>query len=128
MFGQAHRQLWRHKPSLVKSGGTIRNPKTATTGDNVCTDQLVSAQPGLVLQENGQPTRARIWGATIFVDRDAMARCVTMKGYHTDNGRYAKHTFKDDCTNKQQNSTFYKVGAHHQNGISEAKIKQLIGV
>ena len=26
------------------------------------------AQPGLVPQERGQMTRARIWGATVFVD------------------------------------------------------------
>ena len=31
-------------------------------------DQLVSAQPGLVPQEKGSLTRARIRGATIFVD------------------------------------------------------------
>ena len=34
----------------------------------VCTDQLVSTQPGLVPQEKGSPTRAHLWGATIFVD------------------------------------------------------------
>ena len=28
----------------------------------------MSAQPGLVPQEKGQVTRARIWGATVFVD------------------------------------------------------------
>ena len=29
------------------------------------------AQPGLVPQEKGQMTRARIWGSTIFVDYDS---------------------------------------------------------
>ena len=33
--------------------------------------------------------------------------------------------FKDDCNNKLQRLTFCGVGAHHQNGIAEAKIKQL---
>ena len=37
-------------------------------GQTVGTDQLVSAQPGLVPQERGKLTRARIWGATIFID------------------------------------------------------------
>ena len=37
-------------------------------GHMAYTDQLVSAQPGLVPQEKGSATRARIWGATIFVD------------------------------------------------------------
>ena len=54
-----------------------------------------------------------------------MARGIRVKGYHTDNGRYAEHSFKNDCANKLQNLSFCGVGAHHQNGISEAKIKQL---
>ena len=152
MFGQAHRRPWRHKTSQVSSGGTIRNPRRVKAGEKVCTDQLVSAQPGMVPQEKGSSTRARIWGATIFVDcatdwikvclmqdtsgdstleaknafeRDAMARGIKVKGYHADNGRYAEHSFKNDCANKLQNLSFCGVGAHHQNGISEAKIKQL---
>ena len=68
MFGQAHRRPWRHKTSASNVGGTIRNPKSLVPGEKVCTDQLVSAQPGLVPQEKGSLTRARIWGATIFVD------------------------------------------------------------
>ena len=68
MFGQAHRKPWRHKASARNVGGTIKNPRSATPGGKVCTDQLVSAQPGLVRQERGYPTRARIWRATIFVD------------------------------------------------------------
>ena len=34
----------------------------------IAVDQLISAQPGLVPQERGSMTRARIWTATIFVD------------------------------------------------------------
>ena len=68
MFGQAHRKPWRHKCSLTTTCGTIRRDKRAKPGSMVYTDQLVSAQPGLVPQEKGSPARARIWGATIFVD------------------------------------------------------------
>ena len=68
MFGQAHRKPWRHKCSATKDGGTSRRDKRAKPGDMVYTNQLVSAQPGLVPQEKGSPTRARIWGANIFVD------------------------------------------------------------
>ena len=68
MFEQTHNRPWRHKTSATNVGGTIRNPKSAAPGEKVCTDQLVSAQPGLVPQEKGSPTRACIWGATIFVD------------------------------------------------------------
>ena len=95
----------------------------------VYTDQLVSAQPGLVPQEKGSATRARIWGATVFVDgatyytkvhlmehatgdstleaktafeRDAMSRGVEIRGYHADNGRYAEHLFREDYKQKSQ--------------------------
>ena len=73
----------------------------------------MSAQPGLVPQEKGQMTRARIWGATVFVDyasrwikvhlmqdatgdsmleaknafeQDFMTRNVVPQNYHADNG------------------------------------------
>ena len=68
LFGQAHRRPWRHKASAASSGGTIRNPRVAAQSNKVCTNQLVSAQPGFVHQEKGSPTRARIWWATIFID------------------------------------------------------------
>ena len=152
MFGQAHRKPWRHKCSATKDGGTIRCRKRAKPGDMVYTDQLVSAQPGLVPQEKGSPTRARIWGATIFVDgqtdytkvhlmhnasgkstleakaafeQDARLRGIEIRGYHADNGRYAEHIFRDDCEQKSQALRYCGVGAHHQNGIAEAKVKQL---
>ena len=55
-------------------------------------------------------------------ERDAMSRGVSVCGYHADNGRFAEHTFKEDCNNKLQRLTFRGVGAHHQNRISECKI------
>ena len=88
--------------------------------------------------------RARIWGATDFVDyasrwvnvhlmqdamgdstleannafeRDFMTRNVVPKHYHADNGRFASNSFKEDYVRKMQNLTFCGVGAHHQNGV-----------
>ena len=58
-------------------------------------------------------------------ERNCMLSCVNPKGYHTDNGRYVENTFKQDCVNKGQHLTFCGVGAHHQNGVAESKIKQL---
>ena len=46
-------------------------------------------------------------------------------GYHADNGRYAEQVFRDDCKQKSQTLRYYGVGAYHQNGITDAKIKQL---
>ena len=112
----------------------------------------MSAHPGLVPQEKGSPTRADTWGSAILVDaatewikiclmqdssddstleaknafeRDAMSRRVSVGSYHADNGRCAKHTFKDDFNNKLQQLTFCRVGVHHKNRNTEAKIKQL---
>ena len=92
-------------------------------------------------------TRARIWGATIFVDyasrwvkvhimqyatgdsmleaknafeRDCMTRNVVPKHYHADNGRLSENSFKGDCVRKMQNLTFCGVGAHHQNEKSSS--------
>ena len=89
--------------------------------------QIVSTQPGLVPQEKGQMTRARIWGATVFVyyasrwvkihlmqdatgdltleakngfEQDCMTRNVEPKHYHADNGRFAENSFKEDCVKK----------------------------
>jgi hypothetical protein len=115
-------------------------------------DQIVSAQPGLVPQEKGQLTRARIWGCTVSVDyatslvdvvlmRDLSGhstlqakqefkdKCatkgVTIKHYHADNGRFAEPAWKEDCKAMGQKLTFCGVGAHHQNVNVERKIKDL---
>ena len=60
MFGQAHRKPWRHKCFAIKDGFTIRRNKNAKPRYVVYTDQLMFAWPGLVAQEKGAPTRARI--------------------------------------------------------------------
>ena len=78
-------------------------------------------------------TRARIWGATAFVDyasrwvkvnlmqdatgestleaknafeKDCMTRNVVPKHYHADNGRFSENSFKEYCVSKMQNLTF----------------------
>ena len=68
LFGQAHfRPCW-HKSSTTSTGGVLRSADITKTGQRVGTDQIVSDQPGIVPQEKGQMTRARIWGATVFVN------------------------------------------------------------
>ena len=152
MFGKSHRRPWRHKSSTTSTDGFLRSTDITKPGQRVGTDQIVSAQPGLVPQEKGQMTRARIWGATVFVDyasrwvkvhliqdatgestleakndfeRDCMTRNVVPKHYHADNGQFAENSFREDCVRKMQNLTFCGVGAHHQNGVSERIIKDL---
>ena len=99
----------------------------------------MSAQPGLVPQEKGQIIRAQKRGANVFVDyasrwvkvhlmqdatgdstlesknafeQDCMTQNVVPKHYHTDNGRFAENSFKEDCVSKMQNLTFCGVGVH----------------
>ena len=119
-FGQAHRRLWRHKSSTTSTDGVLQNADITKPGQQVGTDQIVSAQP----QEKGQMTRASIGRATVFVDyasswvkvhlmqdatgdstleannafeRDCMTRNVVPKHYHANNGRFAENSFKEDC-------------------------------
>jgi hypothetical protein len=50
---------------------------------------------------------------------------ITIKEYHADNGVFASNVFKDDCDSLHQQYSFSGVGAHHQNGIAERKIKMV---
>ena len=47
----------------------------------------------------------------------------TVKHYRADNGRFSDKGFIEAVNGKDQNYTFYGVGAHHQNGIIENKTK-----
>eukprot|EP00957_Ditylum_brightwellii_P080942 6157382-Ditylum_brightwellii.AAC.1 len=58
-------------------------------------------------------------------ERVAQSYGVTVRRYHADNGHYRDKAFRDACTASGQELPFCGVGAHHQNGISENKIKTL---
>ena len=104
---------------------------------------------------SGYLTNMRIWGATIFVDhvtdytyvalirdltldetllaktsfeRHAQDGGVPIKAYRADNGRFADQGFKDAIHASSQQITYCAVGAHHQNGIVEQKIKDLTSI
>ncbi len=64
-FGQAHKRPWQ---TLGKQSNPIRSKEHNLPGDCVSTDQMVSAQPGLVPQMSGFLMSERIWGITLFVD------------------------------------------------------------
>jgi len=64
-LGKGHKQPWRVKGY---PGGSIKKNFETNPGDAVSTDQLVSAQEGLIPQVMGTLTSARITGATVFVD------------------------------------------------------------
>jgi len=148
MFGTAHRKPWRSKGEK----GSIRKPTDNAPGKCVSIDQMISAQPGLIPQMAGFLTNLRIWGATIFVDhfsdyvfvalmrdltldetllakasfeRHANEGGVTIDSYRADNGRFADSGFQQAIKDCNQKITYCAVGAHHQNGIVERRIKEL---
>ena len=148
VFGMSHRKPWRTKGTPK----AIRKESETEPGDCISIDQLVSAQPGLIPQMTGFLTNMRIWGATVFVDhvtdyvyvalmrdltldetllaktsfeRHANDGGVQIKAYRADNGRFADQGFRDSVNECHQTITYCAVGAHHQNGIVERRIKEL---
>ena len=113
---------------------------------------MESSEKGLVQQSTGNLTRRRIVGATIFVDhvsdypyphlmedltlnatlvaKEAYVRLaatygVTIKAYHSDNGRYADTGWQDACIAMQQIFSYCGVGQISQNRIAEKRIRDL---
>ncbi len=68
MFGQAHRKPWCFKSSIDGKESVLHGPALSRLGQTISANQLISAQPDLVLQERGSLTRACIRAATVFVD------------------------------------------------------------
>ena len=115
-------------------------------------DQLVSNTAGLVAQMAGRPTHSRYKVVTVFVDhatgfsyvhfqksssaeetiqgkelfeRKAASMGHNIKHYHADNGIFASQAWRSHCIANNQGLSFAGVGAHHQNGIAENKIRLL---
>ena len=63
--------------------------------------------------------------AKVAFEQVTRSRGIDIRGYHAHNGRYAKYIFRDNCKQNMQILRYCGVGAHHQNGIAEATIKQL---
>ena len=118
----------------------------------VSIDQLESPVPGFVPIAKGQPTVRKYCGASLFVDHasdftyihmnhhvatdetidanHAFERLAEQYGerflhYHCDNGRFADKAFVDDVRTAHQTITFCGVGAHHQNGVAERRIRDI---
>ena len=140
------KRSWRSKaePSSIGKNIEINGP-----GDFVCTDHIISAQPGLLPRISGNYTRDRITSACIFKDayssftyvhlqtsfdleqtinakivfeKLAETYGVKVKHYHADNGHYACQGFRNAISEAGQTISFCGVGAHHQNGVAENMI------
>ena len=55
----------------------------------------------------------------------AKSHGVDVRNYHADNGIFATKGFRDEVNDCNQNISYCAVGAHHQNGIAERRIKTL---
>jgi hypothetical protein len=147
LYGKAHRKPWKTRNKVNHIAKQAKKP-----GDCVSVDQLISATPGLVAQSSGYLTKAIYSVATIFVDNasgldyvhiqettsvdDTLEaktafesftdqHGVTIKHYHADNGVFAAQGFRQAVAQSQQTISFCGVGAHHQNGIAERRIRDL---
>ena len=147
IFGTQHKKPWRSSKMRVQ----IRRDDETAPGMCTSTDQLISAQGGLIPQRTRKLMSARYVGA-IFVDhfsdyvyvhlmkeftaeatleaknaweRLAGTHAVRIRRYRADNGRYNDALFLQDIKDNGQLITFCGVGAHHQNGIAERKIRDL---
>jgi Reverse transcriptase (RNA-dependent DNA polymerase)/GAG-pre-integrase domain len=147
IYGMMTKRAWRTKGEV----SSIRKGATGP-GKHVSVDQIESPTPGLIGQIKGIPTKARYRVATIFVDgfsslayihlqqttnasetleakhqfeNYARSFGVNITHYHADNGRFIETVWRDDVRLKGQSISYSGVGAHHQNGIVEKRIRDL---
>jgi Reverse transcriptase (RNA-dependent DNA polymerase) len=147
IYGMMARKAWRAKGEVSNILRNITKP-----GQHVSVDQLESPTPGLIGQIKGTPTHARYRVATIFVDGysrasyvflqqttnaeetleakrqyESFARSygVTVQHYHADNGRFMENVWREDIRRQGQTISYSGVGAHHQNGLVEKRIRDL---
>lgn len=148
MCGKATRKRWRHKTPK-----NMKEPiKTSRPGQVISVDMLDSPSPGFVAQLTGKLTVRRHKCAIVYVEnfsglsymynqtsssaehtlkgKLAFELCAEKHGvrierYHADNGIFRANLWVQDCMNKSQQFTFAAVGAHHQNGQAERRIRLL---
>ena len=121
-------------------------------GSKVSGDILEAGVGGLIPTTRGRRSKRRNYAATIFVDHysrlahahmqestSAADVCeakmefetwasrynVSIDGYHTDNHPFSSKEFREQIRAEQQDLTQCAVGAHHQNGIVERKIRTI---
>ena len=58
-------------------------------------------------------------------ERMAATFGIRVKKFHTEDGIFAEEGFKSDVSDNNQTISYFGVGAHFQNGIAKADIKQL---
>ena len=147
-YGKATRKPWRSRTSNNKD----ESDRPAEPGSVVSVDQMISPTPGLIAQMTGMLTTQRYSCATVYVDQCSGYSFVwiqrstgveeTLEGkrafeehagnsgvkihhYHADNGIFKARAWMEDCHRHRQRITYAGVGAHHQNGMAERRIRVL---
>ena len=146
--GKATRKPWRSRTTNNKDEAWVPQ----SPGETVSVDQLISPTPGLVAQMTGMLTTKRYTCATIYVDhfsgysfvwlqkttsadetlegkkafeQHARDSGVQVERYHADNGVFKAKLWVNECKARGQRLTYAGVGAHHQNGVAESRIRVL---
>jgi GAG-pre-integrase domain len=147
IYGTMTKSAWRTKerPSTIATNIVL-------PGQHISVDQMESPIPGLIGQLKGKPTLARYRCATIFVNTfsrigyiylqqttnaeetleskrafEVFARShgVQVLHYHSNNGRFIENEWQNHAKLAGQTVSYAGVGAHHQNGIAEKRIRDL---
>lgn len=147
-YAKSTRRPWRNKSPKT----AFKMNEVSKVGERVHVDQMESSTPGFIAQMVGSLTTKRYKYATIFVDAYskfgyvhlqktatveetieakrafelyARTKGVTIEAYHADNGIFKAHKWMEECNRSKQPCTFAPVGAHHNNGIAEKRIRDL---
>ncbi len=148
LYGKATRKPWRSR----STNNNDESDRPTAPGQCISVDQLISPTPGFIAQMSGKLTTQRYTCATVFVDqyssfsyvwvqrttsvddtlkgkhafeRYAAQHGITIKRYHADNGIFRARAWVDDCQKQRQSLSYAAVGAHHQNGVAERRIRVL---
>ena len=148
MYGKATRKAWRRR----NKDNTDEDVKPKQPGELVLVDQLISPTPVFIAHMCGILTTKRYTCATVYVDQAsklgfvwiqkkmaakdmvngkksfekyARDRGVQIQHYHADNGIFKIKAWVLDCQLSRQRITYAGVGAHHQNGVAERRIRVL---
>jgi hypothetical protein len=148
LYRKATKRSWRSK----HSNNMHESHVPTRPGEVISIDQMISPTAGLVAQNTGTLTKARYKVATVFIDhatdysyvaiqkstsaeetlkskmlfeRNAYDQGIKIESYHSDNGIFKSKAWQDHCYTNRQGLTFAGVNAHHQNGKTERRIREL---
>ena len=140
---------WRTKPPKQPRGKSFT---ITSSGQCASVDQMEVREERFIAQLKGKLTTERYKYATFFIDQFSDLSFVflqksltaeeTVKAklafeaysstigvnilhYHADNGRFIDNLFIDNIKQNNQSISFCGVGAHHQNGRAEKRIRDL---